>query len=69
MDARTIEPSLQIPNLAAGQATDRLSNIPIPQLEINDHLGAMRGLFYAIVFQGILGLILFAGWGLWRLLP
>jgi hypothetical protein len=66
MHARTVEPSLQLAALTASQATDRLSNIP--QLEINDHLGSIRGLFYAIVFQGILGLIVFAGWGLWRVL-
>ena len=68
MDARTIEPSLQLPQLAAGQATDRLSDVSIPQLEVNDHLGAIRGLFYAVIFQGIVGLILFATWGLWRVL-
>jgi len=68
MDARTIEPSLQLPNLTAPQATDRLSNIALPCLEIHNHLGAIRGLFYAVVFQGILGLILFAAWTLWRML-
>lgn len=67
MLARTIDSSLQLPNLTAGPANDRLSDIP--QLEISDHLGAIRGLFYAIVFQAILGLLFLAGWGLWRLLP
>lgn len=71
MDARTIDSTFQLP-----QFTPHLSsNAPVfttfsklPELQGENHLGALRGLLYAIGFQCVFGLICFAGWGLWHLL-
>jgi hypothetical protein len=67
MAARTADPAFAYPSLTAKPADRECSAVTTPQAPIpDDHLGAFRGLAFAIIFQSTLGGLALAAWEVLR---
>lgn len=60
MAARTVDPAF-FPNLSSEPADRDRSAVTLPQTPTR-HLGALRGLAFAIIFQTALGGLALAAW-------
>lgn len=65
MAARTVDPAF-LPSLSSNPADRERSAVTIPQTPDPDHLGAFRGLAFAIIFQTALGGLALAAWEVLR---
>jgi hypothetical protein len=64
----TIDPSFHLPVLTEDSPFEP-STLPRPlNFDIDDNLGAFRGLTCAIVVEVVLGFFAMGGWVLWRFL-
>jgi hypothetical protein len=69
MAAHSVESSFRFPDLIATPAHPDGISVPESQRGLPNHgLGAFRGLAFALVFEGLLGVVAFSGWQLWRVL-